>query len=319
MTATAQPIDPEKGGLPAYVEGAILAYGQWTREAEAFPSDKANEPARVKAENDLRAAILKYAASRASREGVEDGALREAARVVVDRWERALRDRNIPTTYGPEMRSLKAALVHPPAPVEARAASDEPEVERVAREIRAAWVEWATRQPNAKPSWLVPWDECDEQTKDADRYLALRVLIPAIARNAPAPVETSGGSPREVERAAREVIAKCAVPLEVLAGQIAAKRYTEITGPLQDEIVASVKAMRALATALASGANEGEKAGEPVAWAAVNSTNIVGIHMIRATQLIAQQLADTVSVKRREPWHVVPLYRALPAPSHEEK
>lgn len=71
---------------------------------------------------------------------------------------------------------------------------EEPEVERVAREIRGAWVEWATRQPNPKPSWLVPWDRCDEQTKDADRYLALRVLVPAIARLRP----LSPGDPERV-------------------------------------------------------------------------------------------------------------------------
>jgi len=43
------------------------------------------------------------------------------------------------------------------------------------RIVRDAWVAWAKRQPDPKPSWLIPWDECDEQTKDADRWIGIHV------------------------------------------------------------------------------------------------------------------------------------------------
>lgn len=49
-------------------------------------------------------------------------------------------------------------------------------VERVAEQIRVAWCEWARTQPNPKPSWLVPWAELDEQSRDADRHLARYAL-----------------------------------------------------------------------------------------------------------------------------------------------
>lgn len=49
-------------------------------------------------------------------------------------------------------------------------------IERVAEEIRIAWVALARTQPNPKASWLVPWAECDETTKSADRAIAMRLL-----------------------------------------------------------------------------------------------------------------------------------------------
>jgi hypothetical protein len=54
-------------------------------------------------------------------------------------------------------------------------------VERLAEEVRIAWVAWARTQPNPKPSWLVPWADLDEQSRDADRAIArhtMRVVPP---------------------------------------------------------------------------------------------------------------------------------------------
>ena len=45
-------------------------------------------------------------------------------------------------------------------------------IEYTAYEIRCAWIEWAKTQSSPKPSWIVPWHELDEQSKDADRALA---------------------------------------------------------------------------------------------------------------------------------------------------
>lgn len=65
-------------------------------------------------------------------------------------------------------------------------------VETWAEAIREAWVAWAKGQPNPKPSWLVPWDKCDEQTKDADRYIARYLLA---LYGAPLPPAPSGACP----------------------------------------------------------------------------------------------------------------------------
>lgn len=37
--------------------------------------------------------------------------------------------------------------------------------------VRDVWVAWAREQPNPKPSWLVPWDELDEASKEVDRRI----------------------------------------------------------------------------------------------------------------------------------------------------
>ncbi len=39
------------------------------------------------------------------------------------------------------------------------------------RRVREVWVAWAERQPNPKPSWLVPYDELTEADKEADRCI----------------------------------------------------------------------------------------------------------------------------------------------------
>lgn len=43
--------------------------------------------------------------------------------------------------------------------------------ESLGRRVREVWIAWAERQDNPKPSWLVPWDELDEATKEVDRCL----------------------------------------------------------------------------------------------------------------------------------------------------
>lgn len=40
------------------------------------------------------------------------------------------------------------------------------------RTLREVWVAWAREQPDAKPSWLVPWEQLDEAHKEVDRRMA---------------------------------------------------------------------------------------------------------------------------------------------------
>src|SRR6266702_5655323 len=37
--------------------------------------------------------------------------------------------------------------------------------------VRDAWVGWAHTQEDAKPSWLVPWEELPERDQEADRCI----------------------------------------------------------------------------------------------------------------------------------------------------
>ena len=39
------------------------------------------------------------------------------------------------------------------------------------RLVRETWVAWAREQPDPKPSWLVPWELLDEQSREADRCI----------------------------------------------------------------------------------------------------------------------------------------------------
>lgn len=47
--------------------------------------------------------------------------------------------------------------------------------ETLGRVVRDAWIAWAEEQPNAKPSWLVPWDLLAEPDKEADRRIGQAV------------------------------------------------------------------------------------------------------------------------------------------------
>jgi hypothetical protein len=43
--------------------------------------------------------------------------------------------------------------------------------EQLGRLVRDLWIGWAVRQPNPKPSWLVPYDGLSEADKEADRVI----------------------------------------------------------------------------------------------------------------------------------------------------
>jgi len=45
------------------------------------------------------------------------------------------------------------------------------------RIVREAWVKWAKSQPDAKPSWLVPYDFLTETEKEADRQIGEAVAL----------------------------------------------------------------------------------------------------------------------------------------------
>lgn len=43
--------------------------------------------------------------------------------------------------------------------------------DRLGRMVRDLWISWAERQPDPKPSWLVPYDQLSESDKEADRVI----------------------------------------------------------------------------------------------------------------------------------------------------
>lgn len=43
--------------------------------------------------------------------------------------------------------------------------------DKLGRRVREVWIAWAERQPNPKPSWLVPYDDLSEADKEADRCI----------------------------------------------------------------------------------------------------------------------------------------------------
>ncbi len=52
----------------------------------------------------------------------------------------------------------------------------ENERDRLGRLVRGLWIEWAARQPNPKPSWLVEYDGLSEADKEADRVIGYGLL-----------------------------------------------------------------------------------------------------------------------------------------------
>lgn len=40
--------------------------------------------------------------------------------------------------------------------------------EQLGRLVRQTWVQWASKQPDPKPSWLLPWDELEGSQREAD-------------------------------------------------------------------------------------------------------------------------------------------------------
>lgn len=51
------------------------------------------------------------------------------------------------------------------------------ERERLGRLVRELWVSWAEKQPNPKPSWLVPFEDLSEQDKEADRVIGYGLFL----------------------------------------------------------------------------------------------------------------------------------------------
>lgn len=47
---------------------------------------------------------------------------------------------------------------------------------RLGRLVRELWVSWAERQPNPKPSWLVPYEALSESDKEADRVIGYGMM-----------------------------------------------------------------------------------------------------------------------------------------------
>lgn len=52
--------------------------------------------------------------------------------------------------------------------------------------VRLAWVQWAKTQPDAKPSWLLPWEELAERDKEDDRqigeFIASQCVTPDLVK-----------------------------------------------------------------------------------------------------------------------------------------
>lgn len=48
--------------------------------------------------------------------------------------------------------------------------------EHLGRALRAAWLAWARRQPNPKPSWLLPWEDLPAEHQEVDMCMAEAVL-----------------------------------------------------------------------------------------------------------------------------------------------
>jgi hypothetical protein len=53
--------------------------------------------------------------------------------------------------------------------------------------VRDEWIAWAKEQPNAKPSWLVPWEGLSETDKEVDRRIGERLHREALAAHGPWP------------------------------------------------------------------------------------------------------------------------------------
>lgn len=54
--------------------------------------------------------------------------------------------------------------------------------EALGKEVRRVWLEWAHAQPNPKESWLLSWEELDDDQKEADRLIGERLYH--LGRNA---------------------------------------------------------------------------------------------------------------------------------------
>jgi hypothetical protein len=68
--------------------------------------------------------------------------------------------------------------------------------EALGRQVRDVWVQWASEQPDPKPTWLVGWDELDEGQREVDMRIGETLARAAVAAPADGPREAT------VERAA---------------------------------------------------------------------------------------------------------------------
>ena len=86
--------------------------------------------------------------------------------------------------------------------------------ELLGRMVREAWVAWAKTQPNAKESWLVPWENLDEAQKEADRCIGDAVWRVAVHLEEEQPCALCGNTPTEAVEAAKshDAIAALAEP-----------------------------------------------------------------------------------------------------------
>lgn len=48
--------------------------------------------------------------------------------------------------------------------------------EALGRLVREVWIEWAKKQPDAKASWLVLWEDLSESDKEVDRKIGQRLF-----------------------------------------------------------------------------------------------------------------------------------------------
>ena len=53
--------------------------------------------------------------------------------------------------------------------------------EQLGRRVREVWVAWAKEQPAPKESWLVPWEELDEPSREVDRRIGAAIWGDAVS------------------------------------------------------------------------------------------------------------------------------------------
>jgi hypothetical protein len=46
--------------------------------------------------------------------------------------------------------------------------------------VRETWIHWARVQPNAKPSWVVPYEELREPDKEVDRQIGVDIALTTV-------------------------------------------------------------------------------------------------------------------------------------------
>lgn len=76
-------------------------------------------------------------------------------------------------------RAVSAPKI-PPSSIEI---PDQHDADLLGRKVRETWVAWAKRQPNPKPSWLLSYDELNEEDKQVDREIGVAIYLFAIGEN----------------------------------------------------------------------------------------------------------------------------------------